>query len=180
MAAVLRPPARAGGLTGWDDPGRGRRPHDGGRGPTVRAMTPPAAVARHARPVDPAPRAALAAGVLAGIGALVLLAVAFLVLALGGLSSGGADRAWALLPLAAGLAGALGGVRLLRRRGWGAVAVAVACLLTAAFVVLLVAQARDLGEDPTVGLSLLLLAGPVAALGLALTPPVRRWLATAP
>ena len=120
----------------------------------------------------------LAAAVLAGIGALVLLALAFLVLALGGLSSDGADRAWALLPLAAGLAAALGSVRLLRRRGWGALA--VACLLAAAFVVLLVVQAADLGEDPPVGLSLLMLAGPVAALGLALTPPVRRWLGTAP
>jgi peptidoglycan/LPS O-acetylase OafA/YrhL len=139
-------------------------------------MTPPAALARRARPVDPAPRAVLAAAVLAGIGALVLLALAFLVLALGGLSSDGADRAWALLPLAAGLAAALGSVRLLRRRGWGALA--AACLLAAAFVVLLVAQAADLGEDPPVGLAALLLAGPVLALALALTPPVRRWLAS--
>jgi peptidoglycan/LPS O-acetylase OafA/YrhL len=139
-------------------------------------MTPPAAPPRHPSPVESSPPAAIAAAVLAGLGALVLLCLAFLVLALGGLSSDGADRAWALLPLAAGLAAALGSVRLLRRRGWGALA--AACLLAAAFVVLLVAQAADLGEDPPVGLAALLLAGPVLALALALTPPVRRWLAS--
>jgi peptidoglycan/LPS O-acetylase OafA/YrhL len=120
----------------------------------------------------------LAAAVLAGIGTLILLYLAFLVMALGGLSNDGADRAWALLPLAAGVATAVGGVRLLRRRGGGALA--VACLLAAAFVVLLAAQAADYGEGPPVGLALLLLTGPVVALALALTPPVRRWLATAP
>lgn len=137
-------------------------------------MTPPAAPPRHTRPVGSAPRAALAAAVLAGLGALVLLYLAFLVFALGGLSSDGEDRAWALLPLAAGLAAAAGAVRLLRRRGAGLLA--VAAVLAAAFVALLVAQAADLGEDPPVGLALLLLAGPVAALALALTAPVRRWL----
>jgi len=141
-------------------------------------MTPPAALPRHTRPVDPAPRAALAAGVLAGLGALVLLYLAFLVLALGGLSADGAERSWALLPLAAGVVTALGCVRLLRRRGWGALG--VACLLAAAFVALLAAQAADLGEDPPLGLAAVLLAGPVVALALALTPPVRRWLATGP
>ncbi|MBY3552126.1 hypothetical protein [Modestobacter lapidis] len=140
-------------------------------------MTPPAALPRHARPVDPAPRAALLAVVLAGVGALVLLFLAFLIFALGGLGSDGADREWALLPLAAGLAAGTGAIRLLRRRGWGVLA--VACLLAAAFVALLVARTADVGEDPPVGLALLLLAGPVLALGLVLTPTVRRWLATA-
>jgi hypothetical protein len=138
-------------------------------------MTPPAAPPRHARPVEPAPPpVAIAASVVAIIGGLVLLYLAFLVLALGGLSNDGADRAWAVLPLAAGLAAAVGGLRLLRRRGWRLLG--VAALLAAAFVVVLVAQSADLGEDPPVGMALLLLAGPVVALALALTPPVRRWL----
>jgi hypothetical protein len=119
----------------------------------------------------------MAAGVLAGLGALVLLYLAFLVFALGGLSSDGADRVWALLPLAAGVAAGVGAVRLFRRRGRGGLV--VACVLTAAFVGVLAAQAADVGEDAPVGLALLLLAGPVLALGLALTPPVRRWLESA-
>ena len=70
-------------------------------------MTPPAAPPRDESTVGPAPPAAMAAGVLAGLGALVLLYLAFLVFALGGLSSDGADRVWALLPLAAGVAAAV-------------------------------------------------------------------------
>jgi hypothetical protein len=140
-------------------------------------MTPPTALRRPARPVDPAPPAAIAAAVIALIGALVLLFLAFLVLALGGLDSDGAGRLWALLPLAAGGAAAVGGLRLLRRRGWRLLAAATG--LAAVFAAVLVARSADLGEEVPVGMVLLLLAGPVVALALALTPAVRRWLAAA-
>jgi hypothetical protein len=142
-------------------------------------MTPPTAPPRRARTAEPAPPAAIAAAVIALIGALVLLCLAFLVLALGGLETDGAGRMWALLPLAAGVAAAVGGLRLLRRRtGSGLLGAAV--VLAAVFAGVLVAQSADLGEAAPVGMVLLLLAGPVVALGLSLTRAVRTWLAAAP
>jgi hypothetical protein len=142
-------------------------------------MTPPTALPRPAHPVEPAPPAAIAAAVIALIGALVLLCLAFLALALGGLTSDGAGRAWALLPLAAGVAAGVGGLRLLRRRaGWGLLVGAT--VLAAVFGAVLAAQSADLGEEAPVGMLLLLLAGPLVALGLSLTPAVRTWLAAAP
>jgi hypothetical protein len=113
--------------------------------------------------------------VIALIGALVLLFLAFLVLALGGLDSDGAGRLWALLPLAAGVAAAVGGLRLLRRRGWRLLAAATG--LAAVFAAVLGARSAELGEEAPVGMILLLLAGPLLALVLSLTPKVRRWLA---
>ena len=142
-------------------------------------MTPPTALNRPPRPVDPAPPAAIAAAVIAVIGALVLLFLAFLVLALGGLDSDGAGRLWALLPLAAGLAAAVGGLRLLRRRR-GQGLLAVATLLAARFAGVLAVRSADLGEEPPVGMMLLLLAGPLLALAMSLAPKVRSWLAAAP
>ncbi|MCW2696312.1 MAG: hypothetical protein JWR62_1397 [Modestobacter sp.] len=140
-------------------------------------MNPPAAPPRHARPVDPAPPpAAIACAVVALVGGLVLVYLAFLVVALGGLSNDGADRVWGVLPLAAGLAAAVGGLRVLRRRGWWLLGLAT--LLAAAFVAVLVARSAGLEETPPVGMALLLLAGPVVALALALTLPVRRWLSS--
>jgi hypothetical protein len=127
---------------------------------------------------EAAPPAAVGAAVLAFVGALPVLYIAFVLWALGGLSSDRGDRGWALLPLAAALAQVWGGVRLLRRRGWRFLA--LGCLPAAVFVGLLVAQSAALGGRPPPGLVLLLLAGPVLALGLALTPQVRHWVAGRP
>ena len=138
-------------------------------------MTPPGTLSRQSRRADPPPAPAIAVVVLALLGGLVLLWLAVLVWALGGLSSDGSGRAWALLPLAAGVAAVAGGVAVLRRHGWWPLG--VAGLLAVAFAGVLVAQAADLGEGPPVGTVLLVLAGPVLALGLAVTPRVRSWLA---
>ena len=141
-------------------------------------MTPPTDLRRPARPVDPAPPAAVAAAVIALIGALVLLFLAFLVLALGGLDADGAGRLWALLPLAAGVAAAAGGLRLLRRRS-GQGLLTGATVLAAVFAGVLAAKSADLGEAAPVGMILMLLTGPLVALALSLTPRVRGWLAGA-
>jgi hypothetical protein len=137
-------------------------------------MTPPAAASRHARPVDPPPAPAVAAVALAFLGGLALLWLALVVWGLGGLSSDGSGRAWALLPLAAGATSLIGGVWVLRRRGWWPLA--VAGLLALAFVGLLAADSARYGEDLPVGMAVLVLAGPVLALALACTPRVRAWL----
>ena len=141
-------------------------------------MTPPTDLRRPARPVDPAPPAAVAAAVIALIGALVLLFLAFLVLALGGLDADGAGRLWALLPLAAGVAAATGGLRLLRRRS-GQGLLTGATVLAAVFAGVLAAKSADLGEAAPVGMILMLLTGPLVALALSQTPRVRGWLAGA-
>ncbi len=137
-------------------------------------MTPPAAVSRRTRPVDPPPAPALAAAVFAFLGGLALLWLAVVLWGLGGLSSDGSGRAWALLPLAAGVTALAGGVMVLRRRGWWPLA--VASLLALAFVGVLAADSARFGEDLPVGMAVVVLAGPVLALALACTPRVRTWL----
>ena len=131
-------------------------------------------MSRRPRPVDPPPAPALAAAVLAVLGGLLLLWLALLLWALGGLSSDGSGRAWALLPLAAGGATLIGAVWVLRRRGWWPLA--LANLLALAFVGVLAAEAAGLGGLPPVGTAVLVLAGPVLALALACTPRARTWL----
>ncbi|MCU1606898.1 MAG: hypothetical protein JWP46_3363 [Modestobacter sp.] len=110
---------------------------------------------------------------LAVVGALPVLYLALVIWALGGLSSDGRDRAWALLPLAAAVAQVWGGVRLLRRRGWRLLA--VACVPATAFVGWLVLDSASAGQPPPGG-PLLVLLTPVVALGLAVTPRVRAWV----
>ena len=131
-------------------------------------------MSRRPRPVDPPPAPALAAAVLAVLGGLLLLWLALVLWALGGLSSDGSGRAWALLPLAAGATTLTGAVWVLRRRGWWPLA--LASLLALAFVGVLAAEAADLGESPPVGTAGLVLVGPVLALALACTPRARTWL----
>ena len=131
-------------------------------------------MSRRPRPVDPPPTPALAAAVLAVLGGLLLLWLALVLWALGGLSSDGSGRAWELLPLAAGGTTLIGAVWVLRRRGWWPLA--LASLLALAFVGVLAAEAADLGESPPVGTAVLVLAGPVLALALACTPRARTWL----
>jgi hypothetical protein len=126
-----------------------------------------------AAPRPAAPAAAVGAAVLAVVGALPVLYLALLIWALGGLSSDGRGRAWALLPLAAAVAQVWGGVRLLRRRGWRLLA--VACGPATAFVGWLVLASASAGQPPPVG-PLLVLLTPVVALGLAVTPRVRAWV----
>ena len=117
----------------------------------------------------------MAAAVLAVLGGLALLWLAFVLWGLGGPGSDGSGRAWALLPLAAGATALIGGVWVLRRRGWWPLA--VAGLLALAFVGVLAADSARFGEGPPVGMAVLVLAGPVLALALARTPRVRAWLA---
>jgi hypothetical protein len=126
-----------------------------------------------AHPPAPLPPAAVAAAVLAFVGALPVLYLALVIWALGGLSSDGGDRGWALLPLAAALAQVWGGVRLLRGQGWRLLA--MACLPATVVVGWLVVDSVSAGQPPPLG-PLLLVLTPVVALGLALTPPVRHWI----
>ena len=137
-------------------------------------MTPPAAPPRHARPVAPTPPAAVAGAVAAFLGALVSLWLSLVLVALGEPDSGGIGRAWAVVPLVAAAALTAGGVALLRRRGWWPLAVGLAA--AAVFVARLYADAAAMGEPAPWGLGTLVLAGPVLALLLALTPRVRDWL----
>lgn len=136
-------------------------------------MTPPAAPSRHVRPAGRPPAAALAAAALAVLGGLALVWLAVIGWALGGMSADGAGRAWALVPLAAGVAALVGAVWVLRRRGWWPLA--VAGLLAVAFAAVLAAEFRRVGEAPPVSLALVVLAAPLLALALACTPRVRSW-----
>jgi hypothetical protein len=124
-------------------------------------------------PASSAPAPAMLAGVLGIAGALPVLYLGMLVWALGGLSSDGSGRSWALLPLVAAATQLAGGVRLLRRRDWRLLV--AGCVPVAVFVAGVLARSLAVGEIPPVGT--LLLAGPVLALVLALTPRARQWVA---
>ena len=140
-------------------------------------MTPPVTPSRHVRPVAPTPPAAVAGAVAAFLGALVSLWLAVVLVALGEPDSGGIGRAWALVPLVGAAALTGGGVQLLRRRGWWLLAAGLAAAV--AFVARLSTDSASLGEPAPWGLGILVLAGPVVALLLALTPRVRDWLGAA-
>ncbi|PWW24649.1 hypothetical protein JD79_03838 [Geodermatophilus normandii] len=124
------------------------------------------------------PGPALAAAVLAALGVLPLVVVAFLVVALGGLEADSGRRDWVsvvllLLPPLLQLF-ALGWF-LLRR---GRVPLVLAALAAIAAGVLVLATAASVGQS--VGLGPFVLAVcPVLAAGLAMTPAVGRWLAEA-
>jgi peptidoglycan/LPS O-acetylase OafA/YrhL len=136
-------------------------------------MTSPDTASGRARP--PAP--AVAAAVVAVLGGLLLLWLGVVQWALGGLDTDDSGRAWALLPLAAGVAVLVGGTGVLRRRGQ--LPLVVGAVLAAAFVVVLAVQTAGLDEGPPVGLALVVLAGPVLALLLLRAPRARSWLAGA-
>jgi hypothetical protein len=131
------------------------------------------------RPATRTPVAVVAAAAFAFVGVLPLLYLALVIWALGGLDADSVgDRAWALVPLAAAVGQVVGGVRLLRRRGWRLLA--VSCLPATAFVGWLAAQAVA-GGDPISLVSLVLLLGsPVVALVLVLLPQVRHWAGARP
>ena len=109
--------------------------------------------------------------------ALPALVLAAVVLTLTGLEGAGAAQAWTVVPLAVVAGLVVGGVRLLRRCG-SAVLIAANAPLALAGVL----QSGVLLTSGTVGggLPLVLLLLPGTAISLALTTPVRRWLATGP
>ena len=126
---------------------------------------------------SPIPGPALATAVVAALGVLPLVVVAFLVIALGGLEAD-AGRNWVetglllLLPLLQLFA--LGWF-LLRR---GRVPLVVAALATVAGGVLIFGTAASVGRSVGAGPFVLALC-PVIAAGLAMTPAVGRWSAEA-
>ena len=123
------------------------------------------------------PGPALAAAIVAALGVLPLVVVAFLVIALGGLDAD-AGRDWVdtglLLALPLLQLFALGWF-LLRR---GRVPLVVAALASVAAGVLILVTAASVGESLGIG-PFVLAVCPVVAAALAMTPAVGRWLAEA-
>jgi hypothetical protein len=129
-----------------------------------------------ARSRSAVPGPALAAVVLAAVGALPVLYVAAVIWLLGGMSADGSGRGWALLPLAGAVGQVAGAVQLRRRRSW--LLLALGCVPAVAFLgwhVLVLVRAAPLETGPTALLVGVLLF-PLIALVLAFTAPVRRWV----
>ena len=123
------------------------------------------------------PGPALAAAVLAAVGVLPLVIVAFLVVALGGLQAD-AGRDWftaGLLVLPPFLQLFALGWLLLRR---GRIPLVVSALVVVAVAVLVIGTATSIGSSVGAGPFVLAIC-PVLAAGLAMTPAVGRWLAEA-
>ncbi|MGY1695854.1 MULTISPECIES: hypothetical protein [unclassified Geodermatophilus] len=130
--------------------------------------------------MSPAPRTpvpAVAAALLAGLGVLPLAIVAFLVYALGGLQAD-AGREWftVILLVVPPFLQLFALTWFLLRRG--RVPLVVSALVACAVAGLVVATARSVGDPVGPGPFVLALC-PVLAAGLALSPPVGRWLADA-
>jgi hypothetical protein len=124
-----------------------------------------------------APPQAVIAAVLSFVAALPALLLAAVLATLTGLEGPSANQAWAAVPLAVVTGLVVGGVRLLRRRGSAVLIAANAPLALAGLL-----QSGVLLTSGTVGggLPLVLLVVPGTAIVLALTTPVRRWLASGP
>ncbi|MFW3169039.1 hypothetical protein [Geodermatophilus sp. CPCC 206100] len=143
--------------------------------------TPPGRSRRRAPDVVPAdpsmPGLALAAGIVGIIGAVPLLFVAVLAVALGGLSADSGPDPWTYLLILAPLLQLFGAVCLLVRRGW--LPLVLALVPTVVLTVAVIVTAAGQGSEG-LGWPLLLVAGPVVAAALALAPSVRRWIAGRP
>jgi hypothetical protein len=141
-------------------------------------VAPPSGTRSGAPSTDPRiPAAALAAGVLGIVGALPPAFLAVTAVALGGLTADAGPDPWTYLLLLAPLVLLAGAMLLLARRSWlllvlGVLPVAV---LTGA-VIWAVADT----EEGSVFWPLLLLAFPLVAAALALTPRVRGWVSARP
>jgi hypothetical protein len=118
------------------------------------------------------PALVLVTGVLGIVSAVVATLVAFLLIALGGLTADDGTGRWWTVGLVLAAAGqGWGAVRLLRRRGWRLLALASlpGMLPLAALVVVWM----EYHQDPS--LLEAIASIPVLTLVLTLTPPVRRW-----
>jgi hypothetical protein len=128
--------------------------------------------------VEPsAPAPAVASAVLGFVCTLPALLLAAVVGTVTGLEGASPAQLWAGVPLGVTVGLVVGGVRLLRRRG--------AAVLIAAQAPLALAGALQVGLLAVEGAwsaggPLVLLLLPGTSIGLALTPPVRWWLATGP
>jgi len=123
------------------------------------------------------PGPALAAAVLAALGVLPLVVVAFLVVALGGLEAD-AGRDWVSVVLLL-----LPPLLQLFALGWflfrrGRVPLVLAALAAIAVGVLVLVTSASVGQSVGAGPFVLAIC-PVLAAGLAMTPAVGRWLAEA-
>ncbi|MGY1689633.1 hypothetical protein [Geodermatophilus sp. SYSU D01105] len=126
-------------------------------------------------PSDPrTPGLALAAGVLGILGAVPLLFVAVFAVALGGLSADSGPDPWTYLLLLAPVVQLAGALWLLLRRGWLPLVLSVLPVAVLTGAVVVAATREDAGSPAW---PLMLVALPVLAAALALTPRVRRWTA---
>jgi hypothetical protein len=125
----------------------------------------------------PVPPQAVAAATLSFVCVLPALLLAAVVVTLTGSDGPNAAQAWTAVPLAAAVGLVVGGRRLLRRRGAAVLIAANAPLALAGVLQVgaLLVERIWAGAGP-----LLLLLLPGAAIVLAITTPVRRWLATGP
>ena len=124
------------------------------------------------------PPLGLVAAVLGFVGALPPAFLAFMAVALGGLSADAGPDPWTYLLLLAPVLQVWGAVWLLARRSWLLLVLAVVPVAVLAGVVVWVATRTEEAGNPA--LPLLLLLAPVLAAVLAATPRVRRWVAGRP
>jgi hypothetical protein len=129
-------------------------------------------------PPDPRiPGPAIAAGALGILGAVPPLFVAVLAVMLGGLNADTGPDPWTYLLLVAPVVQLAGALWLLLRRGWLPLVVSVLPVAVLTGAVVVVAAREDAGNPAW---PLVLVALPVLAGALALTPRVRRWTAGRP
>jgi peptidoglycan/LPS O-acetylase OafA/YrhL len=123
------------------------------------------------------PGLALAAGIIGIVGAVPLMFVAVLAVALGGLSADTGPDPWTYLLILAPLLEVFGAVWLLARRSWLPLVLALVPTVVLTVAVIVTAAGQD---SEGLGWPLLLVAGPAVAAALALAPSVRRWTAGRP
>ncbi|SFL18265.1 hypothetical protein [Geodermatophilus ruber] len=127
-------------------------------------------------PSDPRmPGLALAAGLVGFLGALPPALLAVVAIALGGLSGDAGPDPWTYLLVAAAVLQVAAAAWLVARRAWWPLVLAVLPLAVFTGAVIAAGQGDGGRAWP-----LLLLVLPVIAAGLALTPPVRRWVTGRP
>ncbi|MGY1814110.1 hypothetical protein [Blastococcus sp. SYSU D00820] len=120
----------------------------------------------------PMPWPVVASVGLSVVAVAVLLMLAFLLYALGGLSGDGVREPWVWVVMLCPLVQLFGTMWLVTRRGW--VPMVVAVVPAALFAGLLYANA---GEGGVGAWPLMIVGFPLAAAVLAASPPSRRWLA---
>ncbi|MGY1642769.1 hypothetical protein ACI782_16795 [Geodermatophilus sp. SYSU D00703] len=129
-------------------------------------------------PADPRmPGLAMAAGVLGILGAVPPLFVAVLAVMLGGLDADTGPDPWTYLLLVAPVVQLAGALWLLLRRGWLPLVLSVLPVAVLTGAVVVTATREDAGSPAW---PLVLVALPLLAAALALTPRVRRWTAGRP